>query len=388
MPSPGRRPRLLFLVTEDWYFWAHRLALARAARDAGYKVVVATRVGSFGERIAAEGFRLEPLAWVRGSRNPLRLAAETLAVARLYRRLRPDLVHHVSLKPILVGSIAALFLPGVARVNAFTGLGYVFTSRSWVARLLAAGLTRLLRLLLNRPASVVLAENSDDRETIVRRFRVPERGVVLTRGSGVDLDRFKPLPPPDNGARPVIACAARMLWSKGIGDLVEASRILRRRGVAHRLVLAGRPDPENPESVPEARLRDWARADGVEWLGHIDDVATMWAGADIAVLASGREGLPLSLAEAAASARPLVATDVPGCRDIVHPGRNGLLVPFHDPGALAEALQLLLADAPLRERMGRESAAIARDGFSSEAVNALTLELYARIMGRAALDSA
>ena len=388
MPTRGRRPRLLFLVTEDWYFWAHRLALARAARDAGYEVVVATRVGAFGERIRAEDFRLEPLSWVRGSRNPLRLLAETFAVMRLYRRLRPDLVHHVSLKPILVGSIAALFRPGLARVNAVTGLGYVFTSRARNARLLAAGLTGVLRLLLNRPASAVLVENSDDRQTVIRRFRVAEAAVVLTRGSGVDLGRFRPLPPPDNGARPVVACAARMLWSKGIGDLVEASRILTDRGVPHRLLLAGRPDPENPESVSAAQLSQWARADGIEWLGHVEDVAAVWAEADIAVLASAREGLPLSLAEAAACGRPLVATDVPGCRDIVQPGENGLLVPPHDPPALADALERLLTDAPLRQGMGRRSLEAIHDGFSAQAVNALTLNVYRDLLGGAGLDSA
>jgi glycosyltransferase involved in cell wall biosynthesis len=388
MATTGRAPRLLFLVTEDWYFWMHRLSLARAARDAGYEVIVATRVGEHGDRIEGEGFRLEPLAWVRGSRNPLRLIGETLAVIRLYRRLRPDLVHHVSLKPVIVGSIAALFRPGQASVNAFTGLGYVFTSDSLPARILAAALTPLLRFVLNRPRNVVLAENSDDRQTIIRRFRVAERAVVLTRGSGVDLDRFKPLPAPENGTCPVVACAARMLWSKGIGDLVEASRILARRGIAHRLLLAGRPDPENPESVPEAKLREWTHTGEVEWLGHVEDVVAVWARADIAVLASAREGLPLSLAEAAACGRPLVATDVPGCRDIVQPGRNGLLVPVRNPERLASALARLLADAPERERMGRASAAIAREGFSARAANAIALDIYGSLVGRKGLDRA
>lgn len=380
MPIAGRKTRLLILVTEDWYFWAHRRLLARAARDHGYEVVVATRVRTLAEPIRAEGFRLEPLDWVRGSRNPLRLAGEILSVIRLYRRLRPDLLHHVSLKPVLVGSIAALLLPGAARVNAFTGMGYVFTSRSWSARILAAMLTWLLRFLLTRRRSVVLVENNDDCETIVRRFGVSEQHVVVTRGSGVDLSRFTPLPPPDNGARPVIACAARMLWSKGIGDLVEASRILSRRQVPHLLVLAGRPDPENPESVPQSQLLAWVREDGVEWLGHVEDIETVWARADIAVLASAREGLPLSLAEAAACGRPLVAADSPGCRDIVVSGRNGFLVPVHDPESLAGALERLLADAPMRERMGRQSVETVRDGFSSQAVNALTLGIYDRLL--------
>jgi glycosyltransferase involved in cell wall biosynthesis len=380
MAGAGRRPRLLFLVTEDWYFWAHRRLLARAARDAGYEIVVATRVGAMGSRIAAEGFRLEPLGWVRGSRNPLRLVGETVAVGRLYRRLRPDLVHHVSLKPVVVGSLAALSCPGARMVNALTGLGYTFTSRRPSARLLAALLAPLLRLLLNRPRSIALLENEDDRRTLVARFGVAADRTIVNRGSGVDVGRFAPAPPPDN-AVPVVGCAARMVGIKGIAELVEASRRLDRRGVPHLLRLAGAPDPENPDAIPIETLMDWARERHVEWLGPVDDVPGFWAGADIAALAShGGEGVPLSLVEAAAVGRPLVATDTPGCRDIVQDGRNGLLVPAHDPARLADALERLIADAPLRERMGRESLEIVRDGFSSDAVNALTLAVYERLL--------
>jgi glycosyltransferase involved in cell wall biosynthesis len=380
----ANRPRLLFLVTEDWYFWAHRLLLARAARDAGYEVIVATRVDRLGERIAAEGFRLEPLDWVRGSLNPLRLARDIAMATRLYRRLQPDLVHHVSLRPVVVGSAAALLASRPARINALTGLGYVFTAPARPARMVAALLAPLLGRLLNRQQTVTILENREDQETVVTRFGVARQRTRVNRGSGVDLARFRPLPPPDN-AVPVIGCAARMVAIKGIADLVEASRILIRRGVAHRLHLAGDPDPENPDSIPEATLARWAEEEHIDRLGHVEEMSGFWAKTDIAVLAShGGEGVPLSLVEAAACARPLIATDTPGCRDIVETWRNGLLVPPRQPELLADALALLLGDAAMRKRMGEASVDVVRSGFSSDAVNAATLGLYRDLLAETA----
>jgi glycosyltransferase involved in cell wall biosynthesis len=373
-------PRLLFLVTEDWYFWAHRLLLARRARDSGYEVIVATRVDAHGERITAEGFRLAPLSWVRGSLNPLRLAWEIGDIVRLYRRLRPDIVHHVSLKPILLGSAAALFRSNQPVLNAVTGLGYTFTSGSLRARMLALLVTPILRLLLRRKATITLLENEDDRRFIVEKIGVPVEQTAVNKGSGVDARHYAELPLPDD--EPVtIGCAARMLGIKGIRDLVAASRVLRSRNVPHRLVLAGGTDPENPDSISEATLRTWASEDGVEWLGQIDDVRDLWRRAAIAVLASlGGEGVPLSLIEAAACGRPLVATDVAGSRDIAQAGINALLVPPAAPEALADALERLIRDRGLRQAFAAASRRLVESAFSSDHVSAATLALYTRLL--------
>jgi glycosyltransferase involved in cell wall biosynthesis len=384
MPSP----RLLFLVTEDWYFWAHRLLLARKARDAGYEVIVATRVSDFGERIAAEGFQLVPLAWVRGSLNPFRIALEAIGIVRLYRRLRPDIVHHVSLKPILLGSAAALFGPRQPVLNAVTGLGYTFTSDSARARVLAFLVKPILRLLLRRPAAITLLENEDDRRFVVEKIGVPAERTAVNRGSGVDICHYAELPLPDD--EPVtVGCATRMLGIKGVPDLVAASRLLRARNVPHRLVLAGGADPENHDAIPEATLRRWAQEDGVEWLGAITDVRELWRRCAIAALASlGGEGVPLSLIEAAACGRPLVATDVPGSRDIAQAGVNALLVPPSAPEALAGALERLIREHDVRRTFAAASRHIVESGFSSEHVSAATLALYARLLTRGAARGA
>ena len=373
-------PRLLFLVTEDWYFWAHRLLLARRARDSGYEIIVATRVDAHGERITAEGFRLAPLSWVRGSLNPLRIAWEFGEIVRLYRRLRPDIVHHVSLKPILLGSAAAVFRPRQPVLNAVTGLGYTFTSGSLPARSLAFLVTPILRLLLRRKATITLLENEDDRRFIVDKIGVPVEQTAVNKGSGVDAGHYTELPLPDD--EPVIiGCAARMLGIKGIRDLVAASRILRSRNVPHRLVLAGGTDPENPDSISEATLRMWATEDGVEWLGQIEDVRDLWRRAAIAALPSlGGEGVPLSLIEAAACGRPLVATDVAGSRDIAQAGINALLVPPAAPEALADALERLIRDRGLRQTFAAASRRLVESAFSSDHVSAATLALYTRLL--------
>jgi glycosyltransferase involved in cell wall biosynthesis len=380
--SADRPPprRLLFLVTEDWYFWAHRLHLARAARDAGYAVTVATRLDKLRGRLEAEGFQVEPLSWIRGSLNPARLVADVAAIARMYRRVRPHIAHHVSLKPVVLGSLAALLNRDVAVLNALTGLGYTFTARSLRARLLARAVQTILRPLLRRRATITLLENDDDRRFMIEQVGVPAKQIAVNRGSGVDLAHFAEMPLPD-GNPVTVACAARMVAIKGIGDLVEASHLLRARKVAHHLALAGDTDAENPDAIAEATLRRWVREDGVEWLGHVSDIREVWRRTDIAVLASrGGEGVPLSLVEAAACGRPLVATDVPGSRDIARAGVNALLVPPRNPAALADALERLIRNADLRRNFATASRSVAESGFSSDKIAAATLNLYERLL--------
>jgi len=352
---------------------------ARAARDAGYEVVVATRARTLASAIAAEGFRLEPLSWQRGSINPLRLVLDVWNIVRLYRRLKPDIVHHVSLKPIMLGTAAARCVPDMAVLNALTGRGYIFTARSVRARLLAPIVSFLLRLLSRQPRTVLLLENEDDRRFVVDAVGIAADRTAVIPGSGVDMRQFAVLPMPA-GEPITIGCAARMVRLKGIGDLIAASRILRGRKVAHRLVLAGGTDEENPDAIAEQTLRDWGRQDGIEWRGRISDVRELWRQCHIAALASlGGEGVPLSLVEAAACGRPLVATDVPGSRDIARADVNALLAPPASPALLADALERLIRDQALRNRFAAEGRRLAETVFSLDRVLAGTLALYDRL---------
>ena len=374
--SPRSARRLLYLVSEDWYFRSHRLPMALAAQRAGYEVHVATHVQADGGAIEALGFRLHPLAWRRGSTNPfdrLRLIGE---VRRLYRGLRPDLVHHVALEPSVIGSIAAQGLP-VRTLNAMAGLGFVFTSRSPKALLAGSIVRALLRFLLTRRNAAVLVQNEDDRAAIAALGVGPDR-VFLIAGSGVDVDQLTPIAEP---AGPVtMGFVGRLLDDKGLRTLIAAHEILAGQGRPVRLLLAGEPDPANPASIPPAEIAAWKQRAGIRLLGHVADIRTVWAAAHIAVLPSRREGLPKSLLEAAACGRPIVASDVPGCRVIARDGVNALLVPPDDPAALAEAIDKLARDPVLRQTFGAAGRRMVEAEFSSARIGAEVVALYDNLL--------
>jgi glycosyltransferase involved in cell wall biosynthesis len=372
------QPKLIYLVTEDWYFWSHRLPMARAAQAAGFDVGVATRVTAHGERIRAAGFALHPLAWRRRRIGPLASIAAIAEIAALYRRERPALVHHVALKPAVLGSVAALWARVPAVVNAVTGVGFIASSPSWRARLLRRPLDVALTHLLERSNSRVIVQNEDDRRLLLALHPAAAERIAVIRGSGIDTARFAPVPEPPP---PIVAgFAGRLLEDKGVATLIEAQQQLWRSGIPLHLMLAGAPDPENPTSVDEATLARWRDLPGITWLGAIEDVRELWRKAHIAVLPSRREGLPKSLLEAAAMGRPLVATDVPGCREIARAGINAILVPPDDATALAAALARLAADAEQRQRFGAASRALVESDLAQEAVGAATVALYRRLL--------
>lgn len=371
---------LLFLSSEDFFFVSHRMTLARAARDAGYRVIVATRVGDHGPAIEAEGFALIPIRLRRGLRNPLADAAAILDLVGVYRRERPDIVHHLSLKPVVFGSIAASLARVPVVVNALTGLGFLYGGAADAAALLRGPVTLALRRLLAGRRAWTLVQNADDLATLRAAGIGAEGRTVLIRGSGVDIGRFAPKP--EAAGVPIAAMVSRLVGLKGVADLVEAARLLKARGVPLRVVLVGSPDPDNPTAIRREQIESWVAEKIVEWWGQRSDIPAVWAEAHIAVQPSrGGEGIPKSLLEAGASARPLVTTDVPGCRELVLDGVNGLVVPPGNPAALADALEKLAGDADLRRRLGRRARSIVETEHTDVAVAAATLEVYRRALG-------
>jgi glycosyltransferase involved in cell wall biosynthesis len=373
------RPRLLFLITEDWYFWSHRLDLARAAAQAGFDVSIATRVTDHGERIQREGFRLFPISLVRQSRNPFVELAAVLELARLYRRERPAIVHHVALKPILYGSLAAWISGVPVVVNAFAGLGYAFTDETRRGSMAHIYLRKALKILLRLSKSVVIFQNKDDRDLLLQERVVESQQIRIIPGSGVDTKTFDVHPSAEEC--PIVMLASRMLWDKGIGEFVEAARCLKQNGMSARYVLVGRCDEHNPAAIEPTQLRRWVQEGVVEWLEHRDEMSSTLASATIVVLPSYREGLPKVLLEAAACGKPLIATDVPGCRDIVTHGVNGLLVPVRNPAALAAAIDSLLRDSSLRVAMGVAGREMVMCTFSVEKVAGQVVDLYRALLG-------
>jgi glycosyltransferase involved in cell wall biosynthesis len=373
--AAGDRRLLLFVVTEDWYFVTHRLALAVAAREAGYEVAVATRPGRQAQPITAAGIRLIPMSISRGVGNPLR---EVLALVALYRRERPALVHHVALKPVAYGTLAALLSGVPAWVNAVAGLGGRFSKRSGARGWLRTGLRWMLARLLDRGRSVTIVQNPDDRAALLDSGVAPGR-VRLIRGAGVDTTVFRP--GTANASGPVVMLVSRMLWDKGVGEFVAAARRIRAAGSRARFVLVGGADVGNAGCIPEARLQAWHDEGVIEWWGHRDDIAAAYAHASVACLPSTYgEGIPKSLLEAAACGLPIVTTDGPGCREVVEHERNGLLIPAHDIEALVAALHSLVGNPEKCARFGQYSRAMAEREFSAPIVHAQTLAVYREVL--------
>ena len=369
----GRRPtRLLFLVTEDWYFCSHRLPLARVARQRGFDVTVVTRIGAHGGTLADAGLRVVPFDFARGSVNPLREARTIAGLIRVYRRERPDVVHHVAMKPVLYGSIAATLAGRPRVINAVAGLGWISSQHAGKAAGRRALVRRALGSLLRSGTTIV--QNPDDERFLVEAG-VPASRISRIAGAGVDLDHFAPAPEP--AGIPCVVLAARLLRDKGVADFVAAARLLRGRGVRARFVLAGSPDHANPSSISEGEIVDWVESGVVEHLGRVRDMAPVLAASHIACLPSYYgEGIPKTLIEAAAAGRPVVTTDMPGCREVVTDGDNGLLVPPRDPASLADALDKLIGDAALRRRMGAAGRSRAVASFGLAQVTEQTLALY------------
>ena len=374
LPLAGRR--VLIVVNVDWFFLSHRLPVARGARERGAEVVIAAADSGRAADVVAEGFVFEPLPFTRKGQAPWREVLAVIALLRLYLNVRPHLVHHVTVKPVLYGSLVArLVLPRAAVVNAISGLGFAF-SEDRRARHVGRVVRLLYRMALRHPRSRTVFQNPDDLRRFVAQGLLRERQAVLVRGSGVDCGVFAPAPVPPPGP-PLVLLSSRLLFEKGVGDFVEAARLVRAQRPEVRFVLAGTPDEGNPTSVPVPQLEAWVQEGAVEWLGHCTAMAELLRTASVYCLPTYYpEGVPKALLEAGATALALVATDVAGCREVVQDGVTGLLVPPRSPESLAAAVLRLLDDRDLSARLGEAARRLVVEEFAEPLVVARTMDHY------------
>ena len=369
---PDKRPTLVFLLMEDWFFASHFWERGLAAQKAGWRVLLVSRRNQAFREIEASGIEFHAADLDRKRLNPFKELAFSFWLARLYRQVRPDVVHHIALKPIIFGGIAAFLARVPAVVNAPVGLGFVYSSKKPLAKLLKPLVTLALRATMSPKHGVAIFENPDDLAAMVESGMALKSRTRLIRGAGVDVTRFAPASEPEGPIR--IVLAARMIREKGIPDFVAAARLL--KGKAE-FWLAGAPDFSNPNPLTEAELRGWEAEGIVKWLGAVKDMAGLLRQTHIFTLPSTyREGLPKAVLEAMAAGRPVVATDIPGCREAVVDNETGFLVPPHTPAALAEALARLIADPALRARLGAAGRQRVLENFSDEIVCQKTMEIY------------
>lgn len=377
---------LVALTVNNLYdLWMWRRPLISAIRQDACDVVAVGPPGPWAESIAALGCQVVTYPLDRRGLNPFAEGRSLAALVRLYRDLRPTVAHHFTIKPNLYGTLAARLAGVPVVVATVTGLGYIWTDRGLKARTLRAVLGRAYRWVLGL-ADAVIYLNEEDRQTLGGR-----RTVVIP-GEGIDLDEFSPEAVSQERRvalraqlgltedAPVVLMVGRMLWHKGVREFVEAARQVRRKYPSATFLLVGPSDEGNPARVPPATLRAWEAEGVVGYLGPRDDVRDLMAVSDLVVLPTYREGLPRVLVEAAAVGKPLIATDVPGCREVVQPEVNGLLVPPKEPAALAGAIERLLADPALRARFSLASHRLAEGRFSDRKVVEAILGLYAELL--------
>ncbi len=369
-----RKSHILFFISEDWFFVSHFLSRAIAALKNGYNVTVVTNVNKHKEVIEEKGIRVIPLKLERKSKNLLHEIQHIINLYKIFQKQRPTIVHNIAIKPMIYGSIAAVFARIPFVINAVVGLGAIFIKEGRKASFVQIIVLFIYKCLFFITKSKVIFENQDDVLMFINDNIAKKEQVVLIKGAGVDINHYKYFP--ETQCMPVVVLVSRMLWDKGIGEFVDSARMLREEKVRCRFVLVGNPDPENPESISEETLEKWHNKKLIEWWGYREDIPNVLTKSNIVVLPSYREGLPKVLLEAASCGRAIVSTDVPGCREIVKHNQNGLIVPPHDSKALAEAIKILIQNEGLRKNMGLKGREIIEAEFTEEIVIRQTMNLY------------
>lgn len=368
------KKKLLFILNEPTYFISHRLPIAIAAREAGYEIHVATGEPTTLQRITDEGFTYHPIPLSRSGRNIFSELNSVFAIYRLMKRIKPDIAHLVTIKPVIYGSLAARFARVPAVVAAVSGLGYAFIDQYLEARFLRQLISHLYRYAFRHKNLKVIFQNVDDRNTLLEIGAVKEEQAVIIRGSGVDLTYYQPQDERTESPL-IVVMASRLLRDKGVYEYVEAAKLLRAKGVDARFWLAGQVDPGNPSSISKKQLNTWVKQQHIEYVGY-QDTNDLFSQVNLVVLPSYREGLPRVLAEAAACGRAVVTTDVPGCRAAILPGETGLLAKVRDATSLAEAIHSLLLDSSLRRKMGLEGRKFAEVEFNIQIIVNEHLQIY------------
>lgn len=375
-----KQSRILFVFTEDWAFLSLFLDRAVAAKDAGYEVGVVVHCNKYEQTIKDYGLQVFPHNISRSGTNPLREISSILQMVKTFRSFRPTIIHLAALKPILIGSLASLFFPKSKIVNAPVGMGYIFSSSDRKARLLRPILRLVLRFVLGRKRTLTIIENSDDLQTLVDGKFVKKSQIILIRGTGVKLEDFIPTPEP--AGQRVVLLVARMLRDKGVVEFVESARIIKRSHPDVNFWLVGDTDSGNPTSLSGEQIRAWESEGLVSWFGYREDVPQLLQQCHIVCLPSYREGFGKVLIEAGAAQRAVVTTNVPGCRESIENGCNGLLVEPRDSVALATALITLIDNEEMRTAMAAEGRHRVETQFSSDIINAQTLAVYKQVLSR------
>ena len=368
--------RLVFIVTEDWYFCSHRLDLAKEAIRSNFEVFLLSNISNKRQLIEEKGIKIIPLRFLKRSR--INIFIELLSVIEIciiLKKIKPDILHSVALKPVIYGSLSSFLIPKLININALGGLGFIFSSGSIKARILRPIILNSLKIISNRGRNNLIVQNKDDYFFVLNKLGLKKENISLIEGVGVDTYKFRPTKKVNK--TPIVILASRMICDKGISEFVNAAKLLKRRGVIAKFVLVGKPDEENPRAISIDQLNIWHDSKIIEWWGYMKDMEKVLQKASIVTLPSFYgEGIPKILIEAMSSAKPIVTTNMPGCRDLVINQLNGFLVEAKDYIGLANALEKLILNPQLCIEMGLNGRNIALSKYKQERIWKQTIELY------------
>ena len=375
MPS-----RLLFLVNSSSYFLSHRIGIALAAKEQGYEVHVASPRDGEEETLKERGIIHHHLPISRTSINIFFEIKTFFSIYFLIKKLTPDLLHLITIKPVIYGGIVSRLLGIKGVVSAIPGLGYVYISTGVKARVLRFLINCLYKISFSKKSLKIVFQNEDDMQTLREAINFKKTKSILIRGSGVDLNEYKKTSFPEG--KPVISMISRLQEDKGVNEFAAAAKILKEKKVEADFWLVGETDFSYPSPIPRSDLEEWENEGLLKVFGYRKDINALMSGSSIIVLPSYREGLPKVLIEAASCGRPVITTDVPGCRDAIIEGKTGFLVPPKDSKKLAERIQFLLSNKNLLEKMGQAGRKHAEENFSLERVIEAHLEIYSNLVGK------
>ncbi len=371
--------KIIIFSSEDWHFVAHLMPIALGAKKKGYEVKVITRVRAHGEQILSQGLDLIPIKLDRFSLNIFKELKTLAQLISIYKREKPEIVHNFGIKPILYGSLAAVYCKIPKVINTFLGMGFVFISEKMWVKALRIAFVQLLKLCMLKKDSLIIVQNKDDRELIIKTKIVESVKVFAQCSVGVDIKEFPLLAEPEG--KLVFALVGRMIRDKGIAEFVAAAEIIKKKGLSAEFWLIGAPDPNNSRSIESEQLIEWESKKIIKWMGFCNDIKSIWEKAHIAVLPSYREGLSRSLLEAAAFGRALITTDAPGCRELVQHNVNGLLVQVKDAEKLAAAIEQMIINSNLRKSLALKARETVLQNYSEEVIVERMLRFYLPLIG-------
>ena len=368
--------KIVYLISEDWYFCSHRLNLAIKAINSGFLVYLLTNVKYKKEIIEKYGIKVIPLKYLKRSR--INIFWEFFSILEIFlkiRKINPNILHAVALKPVIYGCLASSFFKDIKNINALGGLGFIFSSGTLKAKILKPIVLYSLKIFCNKKKSKLIVQNKDDYDFVLKRLNLKKNTVKLIKGAGVDCNHFNPRE--INEELPIVLMASRMIWDKGVKEFYKAAEILKGKGIQAKFVLVGKPDLENPNSVTSKQLEIWDKTGIIEWWGYQSNMVEIFQRASIVTLPTFYgEGIPKVLIEGMACCKPIVTTDMPGCRDLVEDGINGILVKPKDFIDLASALEKLILNPFLCKEMGLKGRNIALKKYSQQKIFSETIKLY------------